>query len=117
MDEAVPAQKRQRRGSKDELAGAEASYHVQFGTTLPGAAGPPLIDLRDRLNNQFQFRLITHVRLLLRGLAASLHKLLRYAAVHRSRPLPRSSLTLVLSIYQTRELLRPVSQEQLLAVS
>eukprot|EP01046_Picozoa_sp_COSAG06_P107876 COSAG06_NODE_54242_length_295_cov_1.326531_1_plen_32_part_10 len=32
MDEAVPAQKRQRRGSKDELAGAEASYLVQFGT-------------------------------------------------------------------------------------
>eukprot|EP01043_Picozoa_sp_COSAG02_P015971 COSAG02_NODE_693_length_18428_cov_268.516722_8_plen_331_part_00 len=35
----MPAQKRQRRGSKDELAGAEASYLVQFGTALPGAAG------------------------------------------------------------------------------
>jgi hypothetical protein len=42
MDERLPAQKRQRRGSMDELAGA-ASYLAQFGTALPGAVGGGLL--------------------------------------------------------------------------
>ena len=85
-------------------------YH--YGIVTHRARPPCVIKAR-----RFCVFLITHVRLLLRGLAASLHRLLHQATVHRSHPLPRSSLFRILSTHQIRELLRPVSQVLLTAVS